>query len=44
VKDHNAQDATKSDIALVLAELSTLRAEVERLRAQMPSAEEPTVQ
>lgn len=44
VQDHDAQDATKSDIALVLAELSTLRAEVERLRAQMPSAGEPTVQ
>ncbi|HTJ32897.1 MAG TPA: ion channel [Dactylosporangium sp.] len=33
VKDDKTQDATKSDIALVLAELASLRAEVDQLRA-----------
>ncbi|GAA3272638.1 MULTISPECIES: potassium channel family protein [Dactylosporangium] len=44
VKDDNQQDATKSDIALVLAEVQALRAEVAELKAQIPSAAEPTVQ
>jgi voltage-gated potassium channel len=44
VKDDQTQDATKSDIAQVLAELTALRAEVAQLRAQIPSAAEPTVQ
>ncbi|MFI5911329.1 potassium channel family protein [Dactylosporangium sp. NPDC051541] len=43
VKDDNKQDATKSDIALVLAEVQALRAEVADLKAQIPSAVEPTV-
>jgi voltage-gated potassium channel len=48
VKEHDVQDATKADIARVLAELESLRAEVTRLRSeaqgQMPSVAEPTVQ
>jgi voltage-gated potassium channel len=46
VKDDKTQDATKSDIALVLAELAMLREEVAVLRTerQIPSAAEPTVQ
>ena len=48
IKDRDAQDATKQDIALVLRELETLREEVTLLRAQlppqMPSVAEPTVQ
>jgi voltage-gated potassium channel len=44
VKDDDTQDATKSDIAQVLAEVRALREEVADLRAQIPSAAEPTVQ
>jgi voltage-gated potassium channel len=44
VKDDNKQDATKSDIALVLAEVQSLRAEVAELKSQIPSVSEPTVQ
>jgi voltage-gated potassium channel len=53
VKDDKTQDATKSDIALVLAEVAALRAEVAPLRdevarlragAAIPAAQEPTVQ
>lgn len=46
VKNDDTQDATKSDVAMIMAELAALREEVARLRAeaQLPSPAEPTVQ